>query len=350
MRIKNILVRCGLAAVIACGVTVNAAGQDQRPVPLILDTDIGNDCDDVLALGMIHALQSRGECDLLAVTISKDHPLAAAFTDCVNTFYGRGDVPIGVCRSGVTPEQGRFNGLAETRDGGEFRFPHDLLSGEQAADAVTVLRRALAESDDGTVVICQVGFSTNLANLLDSPPDDISSLAGRKLVQQKVRLLSIMAGAFELIPDGNTGELHEHLEYNVVKDIPAAQKIATQWPTPVIWSGYEIGLNLRYPSRSILEDYTYTAHHPLAEAYTLYIPPPHDRPTWDLTSVLYAVRPDHGYFDVSGPGHVRIADNGLSTLDAADERRDHRYLVLSDDQKARITEALVLLSSQPPTE
>ncbi len=43
------------------------------PVPLIFDTDIGNDCDDVLALGMIHSLQTRGECELLAVTITKDH-------------------------------------------------------------------------------------------------------------------------------------------------------------------------------------------------------------------------------------------------------------------------------------
>ena len=44
--------------------------------PLIFDTDIGNDVDDVLALGMIHALESRGECELLAVTITKDHELA----------------------------------------------------------------------------------------------------------------------------------------------------------------------------------------------------------------------------------------------------------------------------------
>ena len=58
---------------------------------LIFDTDICGDCDDVLALGMIHALQSRGACRLLAVTISVDHELAAPFVDAVNTFYGRGE-------------------------------------------------------------------------------------------------------------------------------------------------------------------------------------------------------------------------------------------------------------------
>ena len=71
-----------------------------EPVPLIFDTDICGDCDDVLALGMIHALQSRGFCRLLAVTISVDHELAAPFVDAVNTFYGRGDIPIGVVGKG----------------------------------------------------------------------------------------------------------------------------------------------------------------------------------------------------------------------------------------------------------
>lgn len=40
------------------------------------DTDIGNDVDDVLALGMIHSLESRGLCRLLSVTITKDHYLS----------------------------------------------------------------------------------------------------------------------------------------------------------------------------------------------------------------------------------------------------------------------------------
>ena len=52
--------------------TATHAQESKPPVKLIFDTDIGNDCDDVLALGMIHSLQSRGECELLAVTITKD--------------------------------------------------------------------------------------------------------------------------------------------------------------------------------------------------------------------------------------------------------------------------------------
>jgi inosine-uridine nucleoside N-ribohydrolase len=297
---------------------------------------------------MIHALESRGECKLLAVTITKDHELAAAFTDVVNTFYGRGDIPIGVCRSGVTPAAGKFNPLADVKDDGKFRFAHDLRSGNDAADAVTVLRTALATAEDGTVAVAQVGFSTNLAGLLDSKPDGISPLSGIDLVRRKVRLLSIMAGAFTKIT-GRDGKPYDHKEYNIVKDIPSAQKVASQWPTPIVWSGYEIGIAVPYPHESIQQDYRYAEHHPLAEAYIAYNPPPHNRPTWDLTSVLYAVRPQRDYFGLSTSGRVIVADDGLTSFQA-DPAGPHRYLQLSDEQKIRVTETLVGLSSQPPTQ
>ncbi|MGV3486609.1 MAG: nucleoside hydrolase [Planctomycetaceae bacterium] len=318
----------------------------RRETALIFDTDIGNDVDDVLALGMIHALQSRGECKLLAVTITKDHPLAAAFTDAVNTFYKRGDIPIGVCRSGVTPEQGKFNGLAEAKDGDKDRFPHDLRSGDQAPDAVAVLRSALASAEDQSVVIAQVGFSTNLAALLESAPDDTSPLDGTELVKQKVRLLSIMAGAFAPIPRDN-GQVGEHREYNVIKDIPAAKRIADTWPTEILWSGYEIGIGLPYPVTSIDHDYRYRAPHPLPEAYRLYCAPGHNRPTWDLTSVLIGIRPEHGYFALSPAGTVTVKDDGLTVFKPEDGGR-HRYLITPPNGADRVLEALTLLSSQPP--
>ena len=213
---------------------------------------------------------------------------------------------------------------------------------KSAPNAVYVLRQTLAAADDGTVVICQVGFSTNLANLLGSPADELSPLSGSELVKRKVRLLSIMAGAFRKIPN-NQGELHDHLEYNVVKEIAAARTLSEQWPTPIVWSGFEVGLLLRYPHQSILRDYDYVPHHPLAAAYLLYMPPPHDRPTW----VLYAVRPEQNYFDVSRDGNVTMDGKGLTTFRAAAGGRE-RYLVLQDDHKARVIEALTLLSSQPP--
>jgi len=328
--------------VLAFVIGVAALGAGAEPLPIIFDTDIGNDVDDALALGVIHALENRGECRLIAVTITKDEDASAPYVDAVNTFYGRPDVPIGVVKDGPTPDESRFTPLAFERDGDALRYPHDLRHGKDAPDATTVLRQALAAEADGSVVIAQVGFSTNLARLLDSPADDISPLTGLELAKQKVRVLSVMAGTFGPIP-GKT----RHLEYNVVMDIPAARVLAERWPTPIVYSGYEIGLAIRYPARSIEEDYRYVPHHPLQEAYQLYSPTPHERPTWDLTSVLWVIRPDRGYFDLSAPGRVAVDDEGATTL-AETADGPHRFLVVNDTQRARVREALTLLSSEPP--
>ena len=324
----------------ACGAV--SAGP---PVPLIFDTDLGNDCDDALALAMVHAFESRGECELLAVTLTKGHPDAAACADAINTFYGRGDVPIGVCRDGKTPAEGAYNRLAHLTDDGRPRYPHDLASGADAPPAVRVLREALAGAEDQSVVICQVGFSTNLAALLDSPPDALSQLTGQQLVAQKVRLLSAMAGGFK--PRRNReGELVDRLEYNIVNDVPSARAIAERWPTPIVWSVWEVGNALKYPHESIEQDYGYAPHHPVVEAYCFFRPPPHDRPTWDLTSVLHAVRPDRGYFRLSEPGTVAIDERGVTTFTAGGAR--DRYLIVDKAAAPKALEAMVQLASQPP--
>lgn len=317
-----------------------------EPIKLIFDTDMGNDVDDVMALSMIHTLQARGAVELLAVTITKDHPQAAAFTDAINTFYGYPNVPIGVVKGGATPEPGKFNLLAEAQSAdGSPKYPHSLKSSADAPDATSLLRKLLAAQPDGSVVLVQVGFFTNFQRLLASPPDTLSLLSGRDLIAKKVKLLSIMAGAFQTI-DWNT----HYIEYNVKEDIPAAQQLAQGWPTPIVWSGFEIGIAATFPHVVIERDFEYVQHHPLKEAYCLYSPPPHDRPTWDPTTLLYAIYPDRDYFTLSPPGTVTVEDDGVTRFQIAkkgNQGRD-RYLVMNVEQAARVREAIVQLCVAPP--
>ncbi|MEO5917812.1 MAG: nucleoside hydrolase [Luteolibacter sp.] len=312
------------------------------PVPVIFDTDMGNDVDDVMALAMLHSLQHRGHCEVLAVTISKDHELAAPFVDAINTFYGNPDIPIGVVRNGATPDEGKFNQLANaTAPDGKLIFPHDLRSGNDAPEAVALIRKTLASRADGSVVMIQVGFFTNLSRLLDSKPDDASPLTGEELVRKKVRVLSLMAGAFTPI-DGNP----RYAEYNVVQDVAAAQSLASRWPTPRIWSGFEIGIAVPFPHQSIEQDFQYVPHHPLKEAYYLHEPPPHDRPTWDPTAVLQAVLPDRGYFQLSETGRITVEPDGVTNFQPAGDGSD-RFVRLEANAAGRPREAIVLLSSEP---
>ena len=138
-----------------------------------------------------------------------------------------------------------------------------------------------------------------------------------------------------------------HLEYNVVQDKASFGALVRGWPGAIVFSGYEIGISVRYPHVSIEQDYGYVDDHPVAEAYRRYCRPEEDRPTWDLTSVLYGVLPDRGYFGLSPPGTVHMMEDGYVWFEERKEGR-HRFLTLSGSQRARVREALLQLSSQPP--
>ncbi|HLX77094.1 MAG TPA: nucleoside hydrolase [Terriglobales bacterium] len=310
-----------------------------QPVRIIFDTDMGNDIDDALALAILHAFESRGEAQLLAVTITKDNRWAAPYVDLVNTFYGRGDIPIGVVHNGKTPQSNpMIQGPSERkRPDGSYVYPHKITDGSQASEAVSLLRRVLSQQPDDSVVMVQTGFSTNLARLLDSPPDATNPLSGRDLAAKKVRLLVAMAGNY----------VSTKPEFNVETDVPSASKLFAEWPTPIVVSGYEVGESMLFPATSIEHDFSYVPDHPVAEGYRLLMKMPYDRPTWDLTAALYAVWPDHGFFDLSLPGRITVLPDG-GTKFTPDPQGKQRYLIVTDAQKPRTLETMILLASQPP--
>jgi inosine-uridine nucleoside N-ribohydrolase len=328
--------RCLLAALLLFGVAASPAAESPvPPVGLIFDTDIGNDCDDAMALAVIHALQNRQQCRLLAVTLTNPDPLAGRLVDAINTFYGRPDIPIG-----VNPDAPLVSKVSRYLKAAEH-YPHDF-DPAKAPRALTVLRRTLAAADDQGVVLVQVGFFTNLALLLDSPADGFSPLTGRELIRRKVKSLSLMAGGFGPVHGSNY-----HLEFNVKFDIPAATKVAKEWPTPAVWSGGEIGEAVLFPAKVIERDFAYGPRHPVQEVYQLYRPTPHERPCYDLTSVLQAVWPDRDYFALSPAGNVVVLPDSFTKFTPAKDGRD-RYLMVDAARAARVRELFAALVSEPP--
>jgi inosine-uridine nucleoside N-ribohydrolase len=308
-------------------VAIVAPASAATPLHVIFDTDMGNDVDDALALAMLHAFASRGEVKLLAVTVSKGNPWAAEYVRMVDEYYGRGSIPVGIVQDGKTPEDGKYVRQVCELHG---RRPNKAM----VSDAVQLLRKTLAAEPDGAVTLIQVGFSTNLARLIESAPDSYSHLSGMELVKKKVRLLTVMAGNFA---DS------KRPEYNVMTDVPAATKLFAKWPTDIYISGFEVGLAVLYPASSIEHDFP--ASNPVAEAYRLFEKMPYDRPSWDLTTVVYDLRPDRGYFDVSPAGDVLIAPDGSTRFQPNREGKRY-YLSVNPVQAARVREACVWLASQ----
>jgi len=369
---KSFAVAAVCAAMIAMPTPLSAQPTGRAATPVILDTDMWGDIDDAFALSILHAFQDRGEAKILAITSSTADPWTAAYIDLIDAFYGHGKIPVGLVHNGVTPPSqwpGEGAPMAAgapmyteyvsklQRPDGELQFPHHLQDGRKAPEAVGLLRRTLASQADGSVVIVGIGFSTNLARLLESRPDQFSQLSGVDLVKQKVRLLSVMAGRYA--DEQYQGETisKDRPEYNIRKDIASAQTLFTEWPTPIVASGFEVGFTMRLKGAEVAREFGTGDSNPLGITYR-YMDPTyrtattpsgvlHDQKTFDLTSVLYAVRPNDAYFALSPAGHISVLPNGVSKFEE-DAQGNAHYLTIDDAKRARTLEAMTLLASQPP--
>lgn len=293
---------------------------------IIFDTDMGNDVDDALAQVLLHSFAQTGNAEICAVSVNKGNRLAPAFTDLINRFCGRDDIEIGWCANGPTPEEGRF--LRPVLKAGDGLLPYDPDQKEWP-DAVTVLRRRLAGIPDGSGVYVSIGFLTALAELLKSGPDEVSPLSGIELVSRKLRFVSLMAGNFDPVVLRNPDP--DNKEFNVSQDISAAQQVTLLCPVPLIFSGFEVGMQIRFPREAVKSGMDWCDFHPLKEAYALYICLEHDRPLWDLTALLYAVFQDQGWFDLSEPGRVSFRDCGHPDF-IPDAGGLHRHLILKPER------------------
>jgi len=327
----------GLGLIIMSGKSVddtNVAKEYEAKL-LILETDLGNDVDDAIAMDLLYKYQDEGRIRFLMIGLNKEGTAPAEYADIMNTWYGYPDIPVGVIRDGADCESDAVNyaksvvSMTDADNQPVFARSHTDI--ESYPDAHILYRKILSAQPDNSVTIASVGFSTNLVRLLQTPSDEYSPLCGNELVAKKVRQLVVMAGNFE------DDSFHE---YNVVKDIPSAKMIFEQWPTPVVASPFEVGIKVLYPATSIENDFLWAKpSHPVVQAYKAYLPMPYDRPSWDPTAVLYAVEGGE-MFTVSPKGDIRVTDEG-STVFTPNCKGSRQYLSLSEGQADSLAAYLV---------
>lgn len=309
----------------------------QSLLPVIFETDMGNDVDDALALDMLYKYVDNKKIKLLAINSNKNNISSPEFIDIMNTWYGYPDIPIGKVVNGANSENDAINYTQVVRDyKPAFKRTHADSTGY--TDAVTLYRKLLSKAKNKSVVIISVGFSTNLAKLLDTQPDEYSTLSGIELVQKKVKLLSVMAGNFE-------GKKMK--EYNVVKDVPAARKLFKEWPGKIVVSPFEVGEQVKYPASSIENDFQWAPHHPMVIAYKSYAKMPYDRQTWDLTSVLYAIEGAADYFTLSNAGTITVTNDEFTTF-APSANGKHFYLKINAAQAERVRNRFIEIITAKP--
>jgi CubicO group peptidase (beta-lactamase class C family)/inosine-uridine nucleoside N-ribohydrolase len=307
---------------------------------IIFDTDMDSDFDDAGALAVLHALADKGECEILAVMHSTSTAWSVGVIDAINTYYHRGDLPIGARKRTDNDNRSSY---AEKIAKDTSRFKHNVTdwNHKDVTQAKVLYKSILSKQNDQSTTIVTVGPYLNLLDLLNDP----EAVA---LIRKKVKLLSIMGGHFN--PPG-------HTEWNIsqkgrYEDGPKAGKaVIERWPTPVMWSDVHIGVRL--PTGKRLQ---YTAQdNPVREAYRLALHNKwRDHASWDQTAVLFAVRGLRDYWlacTTGRPVMYQDQDGNWATDWPASPDSNHAYLRLKKGsaELAKIIEDLMIAPPVMPT-
>jgi pyrimidine-specific ribonucleoside hydrolase len=283
-----------------------------KPLPVIFDTDMGPDYDDVGAITILHAFADSGRATILATMASNKYEGVAAVINLFNTYFHRPEIPIGVPRTTAVNQKDKQHWT----DSILSNYPHAITRNDQAEDAVTLYRKVLARQADHSVVIITVGFLTNLQGLLKSGPDHFSPLDGRELVRKKVKELVSMAGKF---PQG--------WEFNVFSDSTASRYVFEHWPTKVLLSGFEIGVKIKCGLP--LAGNPKIQHSPVKDVFRISIPLAAEdslgRSSWDETAVLIAIAGYQPWYKTE-PGVMHVAPNGSDSWEDSPSGRHVRIV------------------------
>jgi inosine-uridine nucleoside N-ribohydrolase len=278
---------------------------------IIFDTDLGPDYDDVGALAFLHAMADSGKISILATVSSNKNELVAPSIDVINTYFNRPDLPTGAPKTaGVS-----LGSSQHWADSIVSRYPHKINSTTEVPDAVGVYRQILSNQKDKSVTIITVGFLTNMANLLKSKPDEYSQLTGTDLVRSKVKRLVSMAGRF---PEGR--------EFNIYMDSAASKYTFENWPGEIIFTGFEIGWEIRTGLRLIKSP---VENSPVKDVFRISIPlseeDKYGRMSWDETAALIGVYGTKGFFDTRR-GSIIVNSNGSNSW--RDDPAGNQYYVI----------------------
>lgn len=312
------------------------------PYSLILDTDMGADCDDAGALSMLHRLADIGEIRPLAVIFSSGRmPWGVGVCDAINHEHGRPDLLLGAYKNDDVGES--VDKIAATEIAQDTsRYGHRVRHADDVRDSLEVYRSTLAAEPDGSVKIVAIGHLKALYDLLFSQPDQWSPLSGRKLVANKVAELVVMGGQY---PIGG-----EQAEWNFGACDAArwTRAVLEAWPTPIVFTGFEIGHKI-VTGRWLVDPANMTAMARTYRGFQSWLGRPsfdHGNFSWDQTAVLYAVRglENEGrvYWTFGPRGNVVVDDDGRN-LWAISESGQHRYLVeaMPPDEVAELIDGLM---------
>ena len=292
--------------------------QIEDKVNIIFDTDMGSDCDDAGALALLHQFADEGMVNLLGVIFSSGiNRYGIGVCDAINTYYGRGDIPLGQYAGQDVGDPKNYYSEQIAMD--KTRFPHDVIDASE--DMIAVYKRILREQPDKSVTILFVGHPHALYFL-------IHDTEGENLIKTKVQKC-VFVESTGVKPSKGWNFCHNGVA-------PYISDILTLCTVNMYFSSSGSATLTGHQLLPLMPE-----NNPVREAYRLFGNSLREgRPSWDPIAVMFAVQPQ--LFVIDSIGSLVQNENDEVYWDVTGENPNHKKVTpINSDEMGNIIEKMM---------
>jgi inosine-uridine nucleoside N-ribohydrolase len=137
----------------------NSKELKNKPIKVILDTDMGSDCDDAGALALLNEYANRGRVEILGVIYSSGAvPYGTGIIDAINRYYGNDDIPVGA-NYDVSVGDKVDKMQAEKLSKDTAAYGNRYIKNTDAVEQTKLNRSILSEATDNSVTYITIGHT-----------------------------------------------------------------------------------------------------------------------------------------------------------------------------------------------
>lgn len=304
---------------------------------IIIDTDLGFDCDDAGALAIANYLHKKGMINILAVTHCVNKEIGAQAIQGINKFYGNGDIPIGYadsfCLNVDRVYEEFFLKLKYRQDFKGFKqkpsfykFLNLIAENKKGnnVNAETVIIDKLFSSRDKSITFVGIGQLNNLATIIEKHSE---------ISRQKIEKYVLMCGNFsqqgEYFDDGET---LWNGEFNIIMDLKSSQQVFADKNLYIDVIDYFQGNDI-LTGEGLVGQFD----NPVYKAYLAH-GKGRECPSWDLIAVMYASGLYDDCFEVSEYGSINVGKYGKTTFKKG--KGNHRLIKIKSEKKDAIRQEI----------
>jgi hypothetical protein len=294
--------------------------EGKQPLGVVYNTSMDRP-DAALALALLYGFQGKRDSRMASVSVNGAGLGAAIFCDIVQRFYTPGPL-----RNG---NQVLMPGFAA--DGPRPADPAMVIPAVDRKEYARSITRVADTSLPEAVIRNGIIFNAEAVMILSARATYLAKsldLDGvRELYKARVKVLVI-------VDSGNP------------QDVPALRRVLTDFPSPVIFCGREIGDALPFPGTAIDKEFAWAPAHPIADAYHAFKAGTYDFPCYDLAASLYAVHSGKAFFKLSDTGNIVANVDGTMKFVLGPGKV--KSLVFDASRKEEILKTFVEVSSAKP--